>query len=83
VIFTLKATDTKPLKGAYAYFFLHDTFEPDAYRVKIRPGSLSVSFETTAVGAFTAGVVADDGDTNLELDLTSPKVEAPADWKER
>ncbi|MBZ9603105.1 pYEATS domain-containing protein [Phyllobacterium chamaecytisi] len=83
VIFTLKATDRRPLKGAYAYFFLHDTFEPNAYRVKIRPGSFSVSFEATAVGAFTVGVIADDGDTKLELDLASANIDAPKDWKER
>ncbi|BCH19663.1 pYEATS domain-containing protein [Mesorhizobium sp. L-2-11] len=81
LILTLRSTDGQPLSGAYAYFFLHDTFDPDVYRVKVSPGASSVSLETACKGAFTAGVAAERGNTLLELDLTADKVKAPAWWK--
>ena len=56
VVLELISTNDAPLEGVFAYVFLHDTFEPDAYRVKLKPGSTVVRFETTATGAFTAGL---------------------------
>lgn len=79
----LEATPERPLEGRFAYFFLHDTFEPDAYRVAIKPDNLVAEFETTAMGAFTVGVVADRGHTKLEINLASDAVLAPKDWKMR
>ena len=78
----LQSNDGGPLTGKYAFFFLHDTFEPDTYRVKIPPGALSVDFKTTSKGAFTIGVVADKGTTFLELDLASDAVSAPQSFKD-
>ncbi len=78
----LQSNDGGPLTGKYAFFFLHDTFEPDTYRVRIPPGALSVDFKTTSKGAFTIGVVADKGTTFLELDLASDAVSAPQSFKD-
>lgn len=84
VTLTLTSLDGAPIQGAYAYFFLHNTFEPDAYRVRIKPGAKSVTFETSATGAFTAGVCAEYGQTMLEIDLaTSPNVKAPQWFRDR
>lgn len=83
VVFTVSSRDGSPLRGTYAYFFLHDTFSPDAYRVKIKEGATRVELETASKGAFTAGVVTDRGKTKLELDLASPEVKAPRWWKSR
>jgi hypothetical protein len=84
VTLTLVSENGRPLDGGYAYFFLHQTFDPDTYRVNVPPGAMQVSLETSAVGAFTAGVAAERGVTLLEVDLAvSPNVEAPKDWRER
>jgi len=83
VLLRVESTDTTPLRGKYAYFFLHDTFEPDVYRVKVDKSGKSAELEIAAVGAFTAGVVADKGNTKLEIDLaTSANVDAPRWWRQ-
>jgi hypothetical protein len=76
------STDGQPLTGSYVFFFLHDSFEPDAYRVRVPSGASRVYFDTTAIGAFTVGAVADKGKTMLELDLASDAVSAPQSFKE-
>jgi hypothetical protein len=82
VVLKLISTDGKPLVGDSAFFFLHDSFDPDAYRVKLPPGAMEATFETVSSGAFTAGAVADRGDTKLEVDLAiSPNVSAPDWWR--
>jgi hypothetical protein len=43
---------------------------------------LVVAAAALAGGAFTVGVLADDGDTRLELDLSAVP-DAPADWRGR
>jgi len=84
VILTLASIDGRPLEGAFAYFFLHETFDPDAYRVKVPLAAKLVNLEVSATGAFTAGVVAERGDTRLEIDLaTSLNVSASQDWRDR
>jgi hypothetical protein len=80
----LTADKASPFIGEFAYFFVHDTFEPDAYRIKIDKASQSAELEISCYGAFTVGAVSDRGDTMLELDLaTSKSVEAPKDWRNR
>jgi hypothetical protein len=80
----LSSTDSTLLEGSYAHFFLHDSFNPDVYRRKINPNSSSVVFKTIAWGAFTAGVVADRGNTKLEIDLaTSPNIDLPDSFRKR
>jgi hypothetical protein len=83
VILTLASTDGSEISGNVAYFFLHDSFDPDVYRVAVKRDALQVVFKTIAMGAFTAGVVADGGATRLEIDLAGESVDAPADWKSR
>jgi hypothetical protein len=83
LVFRVSSRDGSALEAKYAYFFLHDTFSPDTYRVKIKEGASSVELETASKGAFTVGVVTDNGRTKLELDLAAPEVKAPKWWKER
>lgn len=74
---------TAPLRGASALFFLHNTFKPDVLEVPIDEQDMAV-LQVLAWGAFTVGVVVDDGATLLELDLSnSALVEAPTDWQAR
>ena len=82
----LKVTSTNgaPLTGRYAYFFLHDTYQPNVYRVKLDAEAMSVSLEVPAYGAYTVGAVVDRGTTRLELDMAaSPNLEAPEEWRSR
>jgi hypothetical protein len=76
------AASWPPLKGEI-HFFLHDTFSPDRYTIPVAKNG-EATLVVRAVGAFTVGAIADNGDTLLELDLaTSPNVSAPEDWRSR
>ncbi len=79
VIITVESIDSRPLAGGFVFFFLHDSFEPDAYRIKVRKDRMRASLEVTSFGAFTIGAVADEGKTWLELDLSTIK-SAPKWW---
>jgi hypothetical protein len=57
---------SKPLKGQVT-FYLHHTFLRPVRVVSIKDGIALL--ELLAYGAFTAGAVADEGETLLELDL--------------
>ena len=57
-----------PLTGA-VQFFLHPTFKNDRPTITVRDGRAHLYLE--AYGAFTVGAVADNGDTELELDLAT------------
>src|SRR5262249_33318003 len=59
VILRVTVTNRQPLAGQHVYFFLHDTFEPDAYRAKVDKSGMFAELEIQATGAFTAGAVAD------------------------
>lgn len=62
------STDTtKPLQGIVT-FYLHDTFNRPIRKIQPRNGVARL--ELLAYGAFTVGVLADDGKTKLELDLS-------------
>jgi hypothetical protein len=70
----------KPLRGA-VQFFLHPTFAND--RPIIAVGSNGdAALVLRAYGAFTVGVLADDGDTRLELDLAELP-HAPREFRDR
>jgi Mrp family chromosome partitioning ATPase len=74
------ATDGSPLNGEIE-FHLHPTFKPSIARVAVS-NSYSASLRVSAWGAFTVGVVADEGRTRLELDLAQLKG-APQEFRER
>ncbi|MBT0666024.1 hypothetical protein KI809_17060 [Geobacter pelophilus] len=56
-----------PLKGT-VQFFLHDSFNNDRPQVPVRQDGIAELY-LKAWGAFTVGVLADEGATRLELDL--------------
>lgn len=56
-----------PLKNR-VQFFLHDSFHNDRPEVPVRPDGIAELY-LKAWGAFTVGVLTDDGETRLELDL--------------
>lgn len=59
-----------PLAGKVT-FYLHPTFSPPIKPAVVRGGVASI--ELVSYGAFTVGAVADDGATELELDLATIK----------
>ena len=66
----LDVRQTDPATPALAgevRFHLHDSFDEDDVRVKVKGGVASL--QLVAFGAFTVGVEADGGKTELELDL--------------
>lgn len=67
-----------PLKGN-VQFFLHDSFHNDRPVVTVRQDGIAELY-LKAWGAFTVGVLADDGKTRLELDL-SELPDAPHKFK--
>lgn len=69
-----------PLRDA-VQFFLHPTFVNDRPVVAVGPGG-TADLVLRAYGAFTVGVVADNGDTRLELDLAALP-HAPRTFRER
>lgn len=79
VSITVRATKDTPLKGVVD-FFLHDSFQPNQYRVPVTKGEAKLVIR--AWGAFTVGALAGEKRIPLELDLaTSPNVVAPMNWK--
>lgn len=62
----VSADQSKPLTGSII-FYLHDTFRHPVVSVKVKDGVAELRL--ISYGAFTVGVVADDGATLLELDL--------------
>jgi len=69
-----------PLHGS-VQFFLHPTFSNDRPVVTVGPSGVA-ELTLTAWGAFTVGALADDGRTELELDLAELAT-APHDFKSR
>ncbi|MFL6255053.1 MAG: SIR2 family protein [Pyrinomonadaceae bacterium] len=61
-------TRGKPLTGKVT-FYLHPTFKPDTVTVAVQDGK--AEYEVYCYGAFTVGVLADNGRTKLELDLST------------
>jgi len=77
---TVRSTEaTKPLDGNVK-FFLHDTFPEPVKTVSVQNGVATLA--VASWGAFTVGVLADNGETKLELDLSSVP-NAPEDWRGR
>lgn len=72
--------DTNPIKGL-VQFFLHPTFTNDKPIVTVDPYGVAELY-LKAWGAFTVGAVADDGQTKLELDLSTLE-SAPLQFRNR
>lgn len=75
----VSGTPDVPLVGEVA-FHLHPTFKPAVRRREVQAGIASMNL--TAWGAFTVGVVADNGQTKLELNLADLS-DAPGLFRER
>jgi hypothetical protein len=80
----VESTDPlRPLSGD-VIFYLHDSFRPSVYTIK--PDEFTdgkaLDDEIVSYGAFTAGVVTDNGQTLLELDLAEDK-SFPKEFRER
>jgi hypothetical protein len=73
----LVLTSGDPKLRGEVVFFYHPTFEVSHERVRVAGGEARIRLY--AYGAFTVGVLADDGRTELELDL-SELPDAPADF---
>jgi hypothetical protein len=74
------ADKNDPLKGMVK-FFLHNTFRNPEPVISVQNGEAILKL-SMVYGAFTVGALADDGRTQLELDLAQlPNV--PDDFKER
>jgi hypothetical protein len=69
-----------PLRGA-VQFFLHPTFKNDRPIVTVGRNGVA-ELKLTAWGAFTVGVLADEGRTKLELDLAELE-DAPEEFRSR
>jgi hypothetical protein len=69
-----------PLRGV-VQFFLHPTFKNDRPIVTVNSNGIA-ELKLTAWGAFTVGVLADEGRTKLELDLSELE-DAPEDFRSR
>jgi hypothetical protein len=69
----------RPLTGVVE-FHLHPTFEPRVMTVGVVNGRAAT--DLLAWGAFTAGALADDGRTPLELNLAELSI-APAKFRAR
>lgn len=77
----VESTDEEkhPLKDR-ARFFIHDTFPANKPFVRVAGGTAELRLR--GWGAFTVGALADDGDTELELDLSSDR-SFPRTFRER
>ena len=58
-----------PLNG-FVKYYVHPSYTRTHYRIDVEDGYASLEMESAA-GAFTVGVLADGGDTRLELDLAT------------
>ncbi|KAA9325010.1 pYEATS domain-containing protein [Adhaeribacter soli] len=69
--------ENNPLSGV-AKFYLHDSFREPVYPANVIDGKAAL--DLTTFGAFTVGVIADGGETKLELDLKELP-DAPLEFK--
>lgn len=79
-LYVTATTGDKPLRGA-VQFFIHPTFANDRPIVTVGSNG-AAELVLRAYGAFTVGVLADGGETSLELDLAQLP-HAPRAFRER
>lgn len=80
VTLTVTNTEGAPPVTGDVQFFIHDTFLNSRPLVRAVNGSAVLRLK--AWGAFTTGVLADNGETKLELDLADLET-APMEFRER
>ncbi|MBK9048450.1 MAG: hypothetical protein IPL74_17805 [Bacteroidetes bacterium] len=83
VTLILESTDSNNPLSSEVIFYLHESFTPDFHVYppsKFEEGKAIDRFKS--YGAFTVGVVADNGQTMLELDLSEQK-QFPKEFRER
>jgi hypothetical protein len=76
---SVESDDSTPLAGDVE-FHLHPSFKPSVVRVPVQKGRATC--RTSGWGAFTAGAIADNGLTRLELNLADLP-DAPTVFKDR
>jgi hypothetical protein len=76
---SVESVDSTPLEGDVE-FHLHPSFKPSIVRVPVQKGRAAC--RTSGWGAFTAGAVADNGLTRLELNLADLP-DAPPVFRDR
>jgi hypothetical protein len=83
-VLRVATTNGKPLEGAFVYFFVHESFNPNEFRAAVDKSGMFAELKLLSYGAFTVGAVADRGRTKLELDLaTSRSFDAPEWWRKK
>jgi len=79
----VESTDPNKLLDSAVIFYLHDTFTPSVFTYKPEtPMKEIIKDDILSYGAFTVGVVTDNGKTMLELDLSEDK-RFPKQFRER
>ncbi len=84
VCLTVESTDAAKPLNSEVIFYLHDSFNPSVYAMKPEEFTKGKAIDDSiqAWGAFTVGVITDDGNTLLELDLAELP-DAPKLFRER
>jgi YLATT-like protein/pYEATS domain-containing protein involved in immunity len=79
----VESTDPIRNLNSEVIFYLHDTFTPSVFTYKPeKPMPQIIKDDILSYGAFTVGVVTDNGKTMLELDLSEDK-RFPKEFRER
>ena len=75
VILTVESTQGNPPLNADVIFYIHDSFNPSVFTYKPAEfiNGKAIEDEILSYGAFTVGVITDNGKTMLELDLSEDK----------
>jgi hypothetical protein len=80
----VESTDENNPLATDVIFYLHDSFSPSVYTIKPDEFTEGKAYdnEILSYGAFTVGVITDNGKTLLELDLADNK-DFPKEFRER
>ncbi len=84
VSLTVESTDASNPLDADVIFYIHDSFNPSifSYTPTEFTNGKAINDEILSYGAFTVGVITDNGNTLLELDLANDD-HFPKDFRER
>ena len=84
VILTVESTSGNAPLNTDVIFYIHDSFNPSVFTYKPSEfiGGKAIEDDILSYGAFTVGVITDNGKTMLELDLSEDK-KFPKQFRER